>query len=548
MSEDIQMKEEQENGTAASVAETTATPVPEVSEEAKLAESSAAALEGRETADTALGKEQIEEKAQKFIAKQLYRIIVPSFAAWFDRDSVHEIEKRSLPEFFNDKNRTKTPQVYREYRNFMIDTYRLNPTEYLTITACRRNLAGDVCAIMRVHAFLEQWGLLNYQIDPETRPSIIGAQYTGHFQITLDTPQGLQPFFPQIGSQATTEGKSLSITESKAEAAQDQKTPTGPVNLELRKNIYDSSADVLVLTDESQKNGAGVSRTYNCFTCGEDATHIRYHNLQSKTSTSALCFKHGLFPSNFQSADFVKIEQAQAAGETWTSQETLLLLEGIEMYNDDWEAVAYHVGNRSKEACVMKFLQMPIEDPYLVKKQAQTSNQLALHNGKANPEEFLQDSLNSIKASLANQTANGVAEKANALVKQADSEQQKMVAKIVEAQVQKVDLKLSKLSELEEGILEEKRELEKARLQLYLDRLSLKKQADTVLEKLREAATLTGEEAIEVAQEAAKIAKQNPQVTAVAGESEIRQGVKVPKPTVKPVSMEEPETYKFWSA
>ena len=46
----------------------------------------------------------------------------------------------------------------------MIDTYRLNPTEYLTSTACRRNLAGDVCAIMRCHAFLEQWGLINYQV------------------------------------------------------------------------------------------------------------------------------------------------------------------------------------------------------------------------------------------------------------------------------------------------------------------------------------------------------------------------------------------------
>ncbi len=35
------------------------------------------------------------------------------------------------------------------YRNFMIDTYRLNPGEYLSSTACRRNLPGDVCAIMR---------------------------------------------------------------------------------------------------------------------------------------------------------------------------------------------------------------------------------------------------------------------------------------------------------------------------------------------------------------------------------------------------------------
>ena len=46
----------------------------------------------------------------------------------------------------------------------MINTYRLNPHEYLTVTACRRNLAGDVCAIIRVHAVLEQWGLINYQV------------------------------------------------------------------------------------------------------------------------------------------------------------------------------------------------------------------------------------------------------------------------------------------------------------------------------------------------------------------------------------------------
>jgi hypothetical protein len=73
-------------------------------------------------------------------------------------------ERKALPEFFNNRNRSKTPAVYRDYRDFMINTYRLNPSEYLTVTACRRNLAGDVCAIMRVHAFLEQWGLINYQV------------------------------------------------------------------------------------------------------------------------------------------------------------------------------------------------------------------------------------------------------------------------------------------------------------------------------------------------------------------------------------------------
>lgn len=107
---------------------------------------------------------KLEEQARKYLAAQAHDVIIPSYAAWFDMSSIHPVEKRSLPEFFNSRNRSKTPTIYKEYRDFMINTYRLRPMEYLTVTACRRNLAGDVCAIMRVHAFLEQWGLINYQV------------------------------------------------------------------------------------------------------------------------------------------------------------------------------------------------------------------------------------------------------------------------------------------------------------------------------------------------------------------------------------------------
>ena len=82
-------------------------------------------------------------------------------------------------------------------------TVRLNPGEYLTVTACRRNLAGDVCAIMRVHAFLEQWGLVNYQVDPDSRPTPMGPPPTSHFHVLADTPSGLQPLAPA----KTTQGK-----------------------------------------------------------------------------------------------------------------------------------------------------------------------------------------------------------------------------------------------------------------------------------------------------------------------------------------------------
>lgn len=112
----------------------------------------------------AQAKASLEASARSHLVSQTHAIILPSYSTWFDMHVIHPIEKKALAEFFNGRNRSKTPAVYKDYRDFMINTYRLNPIEYLTVTACRRNLAGDVCAIMRVHSFLEQWGLVNYQV------------------------------------------------------------------------------------------------------------------------------------------------------------------------------------------------------------------------------------------------------------------------------------------------------------------------------------------------------------------------------------------------
>lgn len=112
----------------------------------------------------AQAKADLQSAARSHFVTQTYATIIPSYATWFDMRYIDYRERKALPEFFNGRNRSKTPAVYRDYRDFMINTYRLNPSEYLTVTACRRNLAGDVCAIMRVHAFLEQWGLINYQV------------------------------------------------------------------------------------------------------------------------------------------------------------------------------------------------------------------------------------------------------------------------------------------------------------------------------------------------------------------------------------------------
>ena len=113
--------------------------------------------------------------------------------------------------------------------------------------------------------------------------------------------------------------------------------------------------------------------THTCDTCGTDCTALRYHSLKVKDfELCSSCYLDGRFPSTMFSGDFVKLVANGGVGgyeggstDDWSDQELLLLLEGVEMFDDDWTAVEEHVGTRSAQQCIRKFLELPIEDPYL---------------------------------------------------------------------------------------------------------------------------------------------------------------------------------------
>nr|XP_048687990.1 SWI/SNF complex subunit SMARCC2 isoform X6 [Caretta caretta] len=269
------------------------------------------------------------------VTEQTHHIIIPSYAAWFDYNSVHAIERRALPEFFNGKNKSKTPEIYLAYRNFMIDTYRLNPQEYLTSTACRRNLAGDVCAIMRVHAFLEQWGLINYQVDAESRPTPMGPPPTSHFHVLADTPSGLVPLQPK-----TPQGRQ-SDSDTKAGRKSKEIEDLVPEAVKAKPELQTSASQQMLSFPDKGK---------------EKPTDLQNFGLRTDMYTK----------KNVPS----KSKAAASATREWTEQETLLLLEALEMYKDDWNKVSEHVGSRTQDECILHFLRLPIEDPYLEDSEA----------------------------------------------------------------------------------------------------------------------------------------------------------------------------------
>jgi len=82
-------------------------------------------------------------------------------AIWFDLDLINIKERVALPSFFDGHTPSKTSQIYRQYRNYMVQAYCKRPGQYLQLSHCLKFLAGDANAIAQVHSQLEQWGLIN---------------------------------------------------------------------------------------------------------------------------------------------------------------------------------------------------------------------------------------------------------------------------------------------------------------------------------------------------------------------------------------------------
>ncbi len=154
---------------------------------------------------------------------------------------------------------------------------------------------------------MEQWGLINYQVDNEAKAAPLGPPCTSHFTILADTPSGLAP-----------------ITSSRP--------TTGTL---AAKQIADVNS---LSTKKKEENEQKLNPLEN--------VGLRSEYLKKQTATTTMN-KNGMRTRE------------------WSDQEILLLLEGLEIFKDDWNKVCEHVSTRTQDECILKFLQLPIEDPYL---------------------------------------------------------------------------------------------------------------------------------------------------------------------------------------
>ena len=284
-------------------------------------------------------------KAQLVARQRSGQPVVPAYSAWFDWQSISDIEKRSLPEFFDKRSTSKTPESYLRARNHMINKWRESAPQPVSFTNFRKELAGDAAALMRVFNFLEQWGLLNF-----------GSSQQQHEQRQQQQQQRQQ-------EEDQEDAKLLTVS-----SAPPRWSDTIYNFSSCHPSIAASKQTSSDLAARSSVQLQTPSEVY-CDVTGEDLTNQpRYHCIHSShpdLDISPSAYAEGNFPTGLSSADFVRIDPCASNSfdnSDWSDDEVLLLLEAVELHGDSWEDVASHVGSRSAHECLLRFVQLPLED------------------------------------------------------------------------------------------------------------------------------------------------------------------------------------------
>eukprot|EP00850_Spirogloea_muscicola_P007215 SM000036S13259 [mRNA] locus=s36:210416:217077:+ [translate_table: standard] len=294
---------------------------------------------------------------------------VPSHAGWFSWTRIHPLERRHLPEFFEGQSQSKTPELYMEYRNFIIKKYREDPLRQLTFTEVRRMLVGDVGMLGRVFDFLSHWGMINYQATGESRQR--GLPWAGEPAALVETgPAGVRAVVPTI----------VGTGPALYHFADPRQPHTGAheQTLATHRSAY-APASAEAAVQQAAQAVRGRVADYFCDACGAECTSSRYHcRIQPNVDLCPGCYADGRLGPGLASTDFTHKgpapEESGGGGmiEDWSEQETLLLLEGLELYGDSWTEVAEHVVTKTKAQCILHFIRLPIEDPFL--EELETTN------------------------------------------------------------------------------------------------------------------------------------------------------------------------------
>ncbi|TQD90855.1 hypothetical protein C1H46_023578 [Malus baccata] len=275
--------------------------------------------------------------------------VVPMHADWFSPATVHRLERQVVPHFFSGKSSDHTPELYMHCRNEIVAKYMENPEKRLAFSDFQQ-LLGRLSTedLTRIIRFLDHWGIINYCAEAPSHEPCNGSSYlreevNGEIQVPSAALKSIDSLIkfdkPRCRLKAAEVYSSLPCHGD---------DDVSDLDNTIRKRLSEN----------------------HCNYCSSSLPSVYY---QSQKEVDVLlcsnCFHEGRYVVGHSSIDFVRIDSTKdygdLDGESWTDQETLLLLEAMEIHNENWNEIAEYVSSKSKAQCILHFLRLPVEDGLL---------------------------------------------------------------------------------------------------------------------------------------------------------------------------------------
>ncbi|GKB14227.1 SWI/SNF complex subunit SWI3C isoform X2, partial [Tanacetum coccineum] len=298
--------------------------------------------------------------------------VVPMHADWFSPTSVNRLERQAVPHFFSGKSMEHTPEKYMDCRNRIVAKYMENPAKRLSASDCHSFLVGvDPDDVNRVVRFLDNWGVINYCATPlnhhdsRNEDSCLIEDSKGELRVPATALRTIDSLIQFDRPRCR-----LKASDIYPELAVDS------------ENKSDLDSKIRELLSENR-----------CNFCSKSLGIVYYQSLKEVETLLCLsCFNDGAFVAGHSSLDFVKVDSTRDYGnleaDCWTNQETLLLLEAMERYSENWVEIAEHVGTKSKAQCILHFVRLSIEEPPLESIEVPGVSSLPNGNGSEKPQSF----------------------------------------------------------------------------------------------------------------------------------------------------------------
>jgi len=316
-------------------------------------------------------KEEIEEyrrvSAEEHALQndQTYPALAPLHSSWFNMQTINDIEKRAF------KNQIKTPEEEKRYkttRNKIFKMFQDAPNRYLSITQCRKSVPEDISSIIGIHGFLEHWGLINYKIGAKRD---VASMMEKICQKDLYSVEKGSADKEDLAAETGREAHRAPHPREHIAVVGESPAPLPNIELSVQKEPRNTLCD-LSKNFSLQSNGPKIKHIPTEVECTECSRQMNglggedkiYFSDTDRIILCKRCFDDGRYPPTFSYANFHLLESG-VIRQIWTVEEEMLLVEGIEMYKDDWKAVSAYVKTKTVEQCVLHFLKMGIQDPLL---------------------------------------------------------------------------------------------------------------------------------------------------------------------------------------